>query len=510
MPQSGGVGGAAPALAVSELTAEILPGRIGVVDIGSNTVRLVVYDAPARLPIPMFNEKVQCALGLGMDHTGRLNPNGVVEAKRSLARYVRLSEAMGVERLTLVATAAVRDAEDGPDFVANVEDAFGLPVQVLSGEEEARSAALGLLSGVPHADGLLGDLGGGSLDLVALDRGAFGEYATLPLGHLRLAEAAGDEPQKAAKVIDKRLSKLPWLETMTGRSLYAVGGAWRALARVFIDQIGYPLHVVDNFTIARDQVLTLSDVVAHLSLGTSEKIRGVPRRRMAQLPYAAMVLEALLDIARPREVVFSGFGMREGQMMKLLPEELRGQDPLISGCTGTAERTGRFSINGDEILAWMAPLFPDEPPAERRLRLAACLLSDIGWSEHPDYRAEHAFHRVLRIPYAGLSHPDRVFLALAVFVRYNGDPYSPVPAPVLRLLDERQIERAEIIGLALRLGHTIAGSAPGLLPRAPLVVNDSTLTLDLPEDNDVFVSETVERRFHTVARAMGLEGRIST
>jgi len=485
------------------------PGKVAIIDIGSNTIRLVVYDAPLRLPIPMFNEKAQCELGRGLAASGRLNPEGVVLAYASLSRYINLSHAMGADHLELVGTAAVRDAEDGPDFVAEVKRRFGLDVQVLSGPEEAKLAAMGLLSGVPRADGLVGDLGGGSLDLVGLDKGEFGQQGTLPLGHLRLAEAMEKGTKSASKLIADYLAELPWIKEAKGRTLYAVGGSWRALARIFIDQINHPLHVVDNFTLRRDDAQRLSKIVANQSIDGLKGIAGIARRRMETLPAAAMVLEALLEASKPKFLTFSGFGMREGKLLEILPDELREQDTLIDACQSYSERMGRFAISGEEILQWMSPLFDHEVEAEKRLRLAACLLSDIGWDEHPDYRAEHAFHRVLRIPFAGLTHSNRVLLAEAVYVRYNGDPDSTLVSPVRSLLDPGQQAWVQVVGLALRLAHTLSGSAPGLLEQTRLKVSDDKLTLVVPEDSELFVSETVDRRLKTLGRSLGLKGVVA-
>lgn len=488
------------------------PGRVGVVDIGSNTVRLVVYDAPLRLPVPIYNEKTSCRLAQGLETTGRLNAAGADEAMRSLARFTRLADAMGVERLELVATAAVRDASDGQDFVKRVENAFAMPVTVLSGPDEARMAALGLLSGVPDADGMLADLGGGSLDLAGLERGKFADFATVPLGHLRLSEAAHGSRDAAAQVVAERLSNVPWLGAVKGRTFYGVGGAWRTLARVFIDQTGYPLHVVDGFTLGADEAWRLAHLVGHLGAASLKRIPGVPRARAATLPFAALVLEYLLAASRAKEVVFSSFGMREGRLLEALPEAVRRQDPLIAGAAGMAERTGRFPVDADGIMAWLEPVLPDATDdgrdGERRLALAATLLSDIGWDEHPDYRAEHAYLRALRLPFAGLSHADRVFIALAIFVRYNGEPANPLVTPVKRLLDDDRRARARSIGLALRLAHTLTGSAPGLLGRTRLVVKGKRLLLKIPAEGEMFQSETVERRLRTLARSLGLKGKI--
>lgn len=222
-----------------------------------------------------------------------------------------------------------------------------------------------------------------------------------------------------------------------------------------------------------------------------------------------MVLETLIRVIEPKKLTFSGFGMREGQLLEILPDKLRGKDPLIDACKSFADRTGRFALHGNEILEWMAPLFPDEKPAQKRLRFAACLLSDIGWNEHPDYRAEHAFYRVLRIPFAGLTHPNRVLLAEAVYVRYNGDPESKLVSPVRSLLDPGQQAWVNVVGLALRLAHTLSGSAPGLLAQSRLKVGGNKLSLKVPEGDEIFVSDTVERRLKTLARSVGLKSAIN-
>jgi exopolyphosphatase/guanosine-5'-triphosphate,3'-diphosphate pyrophosphatase len=483
-------------------------GRVGVVDIGSNTVRLVVYDTPTRLPVPIFNEKADCRLAEGLAQSGRLSPSGVARAIATLKRFVRLAGAMGVDRLELVATAAVRDASDGPAFVEAASKACGQPIHVLSGAEEARLAAVGVLNGTPGADGALADLGGGSLDLVALDVGRIMQFATLPCGHLRLAEDAGFNRGHARLLLEERLAGVPWLDKVAGRSLYCVGGTWRALAKIFIDQTNHPLHVVDNFTLGFFEARRSAEIIATLTEETLAGWPGIDVSRIAGLPYAAAALAALIEAARPRQVVFSAWGMREGQMLELLPPAIRQQDPLISACESRTERSGRFAPHGQEILTWMTPLFRDEREAERRLRLAICLLSDIGWNEHPDYRAEHSFHRVLRVPFPGLSHDDRAEMALAVLVRYGGDEDARMVAPIRVLLDEARRRRARIIGLALRLAHSLSGGAPGLLPQTRLRQADKELVLELPADSGIFLSEAVERRFGRLARAMGLRPRV--
>lgn len=489
------------------------PGRVGVVDIGSNTVRLVVYDAPTRLPIPIFNEKAECGLVRGLAESGKLYPDGVKEALRSLRRFNLLSKSMGVERLALVATAAVREAKDGPDFVSKVDNIFGVPVRVVSGNEEARLSAIGALSGCPEADGLFADLGGGSCDFMELSLGGFGHSGTLPLGHLRLMEAADGSLKAARKIVAKNLADVPWLTNVDGRTLYLAGGSCRALARVFIDQLEYPLHVIDGYTVRSGEARRLSSVLSSAGPQSVSQIFGVSTSRQRTLPFAAAVVEGLLNVCRPKTVVFSGFGMREGQMLEMLPPTVRGQDPLLAGCARMAERTGRFAITGEEIYDWMVPLFPKRRDAISRIRMAACMISDIGWSEHPDYRAEHAFLRVLRLPFAGLTHHDRVLLALAIFVRYKGHADNPVVSPVRSLLADTEIGIAESVGRALRLAHNLSGSAHGLLSATRFEVTDDEIALVLPDKDDdgrdIFISEAIERRLSQLGSSLSKRVRFA-
>ncbi|MCF8483428.1 MAG: Ppx/GppA family phosphatase [Rhodospirillum sp.] len=482
----------------------------GIVDIGSNSVRLVVYRGLARTPLPIFNEKATCALGQGLGDTGVLNPEGVEMALRALRRFSELAARMGVEKLDLVATAAVRDAWDGRKFVRALEQVSGHKVTVLTGEQEAKTAALGVLCGLPDADGMVADLGGGSLELVMVDQGQFGDYATMPLGVLRLAEAADNTRARAVDIIDEHLAGLPWLNKGRGRTLYVVGGAWRTLARVCIDQLRYPLHVLDNFSLPREEALRLIDLLSRLSRKSLETIGGINRKRLPHLPMAAVLLERLVEEVHPDTLVFSVYGMREGRYFQSLPEDVQIQDPLLASCALLARSAGRFPEQGEELMDWMAPLFPEESLTLSRLRRAACLISDVFWSEHPDYRAEQSFHRVLKLPFMGLNHMDRAGLALAVFHRYASEAADDWVSRAMSLLDEDRLKRVKAIGYALRLGHTISGGAPGFLKRTALMAQDGKLTLHIPENDPVFLPEVFEKRLDKLAKLMGLSAHVGT
>jgi len=341
-----------------------------------------------------------------------------------------------------------------------------------------------------------------------LKQGGFGRCGTLPLGHLRLSEDAKGSSAEARSIVVNHLGTMPWIKDMEGRTLFAVGGSMRAIARISMEQTGYSLHVIDNYEIRAPDAMRLARFIAEAEPKALRRFFEMTPKQCKTLPFAAVVLGALLEHGQPGKLVFSGFGLREGRLINNLPKAIRKQDPLISGCMTLAERTGRFATGGDELMKWTAPLFPDEAADQKRLRHGACLLSDLGWTEHPDYRAEHAFYRVLRLPFAGLSHPERVFLAVSVFVRYNGNPNSIIVAPVRNLLNAKSYKRARQLGLAFRLAHTLSGGAPGLLNKMRPAVAKGVLKLSFSGKKQTFLSETAERRLNILARSLGLSAKI--
>ncbi|HMD65784.1 MAG TPA: Ppx/GppA family phosphatase [Stellaceae bacterium] len=482
--------------------------RIAVIDLGSNSLRLVVFERLGGALFPLLNEKVMCGLGRGITSTGRLNDEGVTLALVNLRRFVALAHALGVEHLAVLATAAVRDASDGPSFAAEVERQCRVPVQVIDGAEEARLSAAGVLAGIPEADGLVGDLGGGSVELVRVRAGVAGEFGqigrgiTLPLGPLRLAEL-GDSIKAISEAAERALLAATVLRATPGRNLYLVGGAARAVARLHMEHTHYPLHIIHQYTIGRREAEAFFDIIGRQSRKSLERITSIARKRLELVPPAALVLRKLIAIAGPQSVVFSAFGLREGYAYGLIPPGERGPDPLIAACAAVSRSQSRFHLEGDRLQVWTAPLFPSLSERTSRLHRAACWLSDIAWSEHPDYRAELAFTRSLRMPFPGISHADRVFVATVLHTRYGGAVDDPVKDPTRQLLDERATAEVRTLGLALRLAYTLCGGTIDLLSEVWLGREGDSLVLEIPPTGSLFVGETVQRRLDGLARSLG-------
>ncbi len=504
-----------PSLAADEAPLSIEPARspalialdgeapYGVLDVGSNSIRLVVFEALARSPAPLFNERELCGLGSTIAETGTLAPRAIEPALEALRRFAVVAESLGVGPLDAVATAAIREAKDGDRFRAAVTRETGFSLRTLSGAEEARYAALGVVSAFPGASGLMADLGGGSLELVRLDEGRLAEHATLPLGVLRLGGLA---PARRTALAAERLRALTWLDTARGAPVHLVGGAWRALARLHMAAERHPIPIVHHYHLAGPEARTVAEALAAAEPGElGLETEGLRPQRLETVPSGAAVLRALLDAAAPSEVLFSAFGLREGLLFDRLPAAIRADDPLYDACRGIALRDGRSLAYAEALDSWLERAALPAFGPHRALRPAAALLSEIAWRQHPDLRGVDAFTRVSRAPFVGIDHPGRVFLALAVATRYK----SRLPADANRAIDlllspEAQAH-ARIAGLALRLAERLSGGKAAVLDGSRIALEGGRLTLRLAPGNQALASGKARSAAEALARALGRE-----
>ena len=485
----------------SSSTAGVTVERVGVIDVGSNSVRLVVYRADGRVPILLFNEKVLCGLGRRVSTTGVLGPEAMALALATIRRFAALAGEMGVARLDIVATAAVRDATNGGELATEIQRRTGQLLRILSGDEEARLAALGVLSAMPEADGLVGDLGGGSLEVVALGPNGIGDRTSLPIGPLQLMDAVSGDRRRARTLVEDHLAKIDWLTARPGADFIAVGGAWRALAKMQMAAVNYPLAIVHNYCVDARVMRVFAERVAGCDRETLRAMPAVTKKRIASLPLAALVLAAVIARTKVARVVFSAYGLREGLLYAQLAPEVRARDPLLEECRAIAHGQGRFRDHGDELYDWIGPLFRGEPPRLARLRQAACLLSDIAWRGRTDHRADLALAQVLDSQFVGLDHAGLALIALALYVCYGGGASSPKASVAASLLDKFGLTTARRIGLALRLGQRLSGGTAGLLRRSALVDTEHMLMLRVDAGHDHLVGEVVRRRLKALGEA---------
>ncbi|TDR94898.1 Ppx/GppA phosphatase family protein [Enterovirga rhinocerotis] len=483
---------------------------VAIIDIGSNSVRLVIYDRHSRTPTPLYNEKLLCGLGRGVATTQRLPEDAVRRTLIALARFRTLCDLAGVGWVRVLATAAARDAENGPAFLEEAERACGHPVELLTGEREAALSALGVISGFEQPDGIVGDLGGGSLELVELQKGRPGSGMTLPLGGLVLTDLAGASPKKALKIARDALAPASHVAAMEGRTFYAVGGTWRALAKLQMAEAGYPLRVLHGYVF--DLTGGFQKLVERAATLYREDA-DISGARLPLLIYGAVVLDEIVRLGKPREVVVSAFGVREGLLFEELDPQVRAADALLSAATEFNELRSRAPAHGHDMIAWtdafMRSLDAQESEEEVRLRHAACLLADIGWRAHPDYRGEQSIALIAQSSFQALGHPGRAYLALAVYFRHEGLSLDrPLPA-IGSLADERLLFLARLVAAMFRVAYPISIAMAGVLPRAPLLADpDGRLVLHLPPDLAPLANERLENRFKGLGKLLARETHV--
>jgi len=478
-----------------------LDEHVAVVDLGSNSVRLVVYDRLARAPLPRFNEKSLCRLGASLDEDGNLGQEAMDCVAQALVRFVSIARAMQVSQIALLATEAIRKATNGNSFKQRLEEVSGLPITILSGDDEARLAATGVIAGFYEPDGLVGDLGGGSLEIATVRRDVVGESrVSMPLGALLIARRMKDDAKEARRHVDELLRDR-LAEAVQGTDFHVVGGGWRALAKVHLAAQQTAIPVIHGLQMETGELRQLAKRLAGMDEDELKAMPGVPGRRVSTLPAAALVMDRVLKRLAPGRVLFSSLGVREGWLYEQLPERERGQDPLIAGCRDLGREAARVPDFAQALERFTETLSIGESAQQRRLRIAACALSDIAWREATDVQARHAFERILRFPLLGVTHAERAFLAALVHARYG----KRADDPALTLLDDSSADRAHVLGTAMLLGHRFSGSVPSILDHARLEIGSNAVTLRVDEATTVPDSVAVQARLSLLAKSLGCD-----
>lgn len=483
---------------------------VAVLDIGSNSVRLVVYERHARALTQLYNEKSACALGRGIAQSGKLAEANVAKALDAIKRFALVARMMRVGKVYILATSAVRDASNREEFVASVENLMEVPVHVLSGEEEAHFASLGVVAGIPGFVGLAGDLGGGSLELSHVDRGIDTSGVSFELGVIRLQDDADGDPRQAAQIVRKRLAASLLQTVEPGQTFAAIGGTWRSLAKLHQGLVDYPLHMVQDYSVKAGTMIEVCDtIVAAGSLKTYPGSAGVSSSRRDLVPFGAAVLSEILKVGRFEAVIFSALGVREGYLFGMLDPAEMSIDPLIQGAEELSILRSRSPAHGNDLVEFTGKYLSaagiTESNDEARLRTVACLLADIGWRSHPDYRAPQSVDAVAYGSLTGVDHPGRAFLAHTIAIRYEGLK-TKSGRSLTRLSSKAQSDRAKLLGTLMRVAYPITAAMPGILPRIHFEVQDSTLVLHLPADYAFLDADHLRNRMSQFADVAGHKG----
>ncbi|MDG2001726.1 MAG: Ppx/GppA family phosphatase [Novosphingobium sp.] len=473
-----------------------------IIDIGSNTVRLVIYNGPPRAPIVLLNEKVTPRLGKDVAVDGRLSDNAMELALAALSRFALLLRMREISDIQTVATAAVRDASNRAEFLAAVER-LGLAPRVLSGEEEAQASAMGVIAAFPGTKGVVGDLGGGSLELLAFDGGNCDPGITLPFGTLKLPALREDGAERFAERVRKGLKHANW-KAGAGLPLFIVGGSWRALALHCMQQTGWPLDDPHDFELAPDEAL---DLFAPLALG---EVDGTDPRisssRRATLPDAAALLGLLVDRLEPSRIVFSSWGLREGLLYSRLDKKTRAQDPMLSGVAAFAADARVSFVTAERVTRWTSAIsYEDDDQANGNLRLAGTMLALASLRSEPNLRADQAIAWALRKRWIGLNARGRAMLAMTVFANTG---HTDIPEALAPLTSESDFKQAIAWGLGVRLCQKLTGTAEQALEQTALIRDDTRLILELEEPMQALTSNSVAKNLRNLAEWLGLEWSI--
>lgn len=478
---------------------------VGVVDIGSNSVRLVLYEGHSRSLTVLFNEKILSGLGKGLAQTNRLDQGAVDSALAALRRFRKIADQARVDGLYPLATAASREAANGPEFLEAAEAAIGRPIAILSGADEARYAAEGVMSGFHQPDGVVGDLGGGSLELVRVQGDELFGGLTMPLGGLRLHDLAAGDLKAAQAIADSHVQSCSFAGSIENKPFFAVGGTWRNLARLHMQQSSYPLHVMHGYTMPAAKLEKFLDSVIKSDPEKLAGIEAVSKSRRSLLAFGAITLKSVLKYLKPSEIVVSALGVREGYLHSLLSPEERAKDPLIEAARELAILRSRSPDHAEELVTWTARTFEalgiEETEEEARLRTAACLLADVGWRAHPDYRGLQALSIIAHAAFPAIDHRGRAYLGLTNYFRHEGTLVQGQLPDLETLVEPRLLERARLLGSLFRVTYLLTVSMSGVLDRFRWAQDPrGGFTLILPKDLEGLIGARPEGRLEQFAK----------
>lgn len=482
-------------------------GPLSVIDIGSNSVRLVTYERLSRSPTPIFNEKSLCGLGSGLSQTGELKQSAIDDALSVIHRFKTISDQLGSVDLIVLATAATREATNGGAFIERVAEICKTRPYVLSGSDEARFSGYGILAGFHEPDGVMGDMGGGSLELADIRDGAVGEGATYPLGGLRLRDMSDNKPLRAAAIAGELLAGSDILKAGAGRTFYAIGGTWRSLGSLHMRQNDYPLRVLHHYEVPAEKMAAFCELILKSDIETIRQIESVSKSRTVLLRFGAAVLLAVIRKMQPSVVIMSALGVREGVLYDQLSEDVRVEDGLIAGAEDLSLLRSRSPKNTYELIEWTDSLFQvaglQETKEQKRLREAACLLSDIGWRAHPDYRGEECLNTISHAAFIGVDHPGRAFIALSAYFRHEGQFENGVMPPLASLITQPgMMNRARLLGFAFRIAHLLTASMAGTLLKTRFTREDDMLILELDQIFTTHIGERLTRRIAQISKLL--------
>jgi exopolyphosphatase/guanosine-5'-triphosphate,3'-diphosphate pyrophosphatase len=483
---------------------DLTPSR-AIIDVGSNTLRLVVYGGPARAPTILLNEKVTAKLGRGVAETGQLSDKSMAMALAALGRYHILLKHKGIERVDVVATAAVRDATNGGEFLDRVRD-IGFQPRLLSGEEEAETSAFGVLGAFPGATGVVADLGGGSLELVDIDGENCSHGVSLPLGTLRLPKLREAGAARFGRQVGKMMEVEHW-SAEPEATLYLVGGSFRSFAKYALHRRDWPFDDPHGLEMGTDEVEKLATLLSRKRPEQLAPVPGLATSRLLALPDASALLHVLITKLQPGRLVFSSWGLREGLLFGSLDPALQSQDPMLAGVSAFAEHYGASPSAAAMVAGWTAPANGDgAPDGGERLRLATSMLALASMNVEPNLRPEQVVDWAFRKRWIGMKPKGRTIIAASLLANTGR---LDLPAHWGRFASPAELHEGQAWGLAIRLCRRFSGGATEALSSGALVKDKGKLQLVVRSAVAALVNDSVERDLKALGAHLGVKTAVS-
>jgi exopolyphosphatase/guanosine-5'-triphosphate,3'-diphosphate pyrophosphatase len=486
------------------------PHPLAVIDIGSNSGRVIVVRLSSGGHLEILSDaRTSLRLIRDLNGSGRLGSSAVDRTVAALHDFLAVADSAGARRVIAVATAAVREANNGVDFIGRVEDATGLDIRVIDGDEEAHYAFTGAVHGLPVEKGLLVDVGGGSLEISHFSSRRALRGWTLPLGALRVTDRfLSTDPPKSSEisrlrdhvVSTLRAAALPPLRE--DEAVVGTGGTIRNIAKVHRAAMTYPIPRLHGYELSRRGVREVVDRVVGTPLRRRAAISGLSTDRADSIVGGVLVVQTIMEVVGAPTMLVSGQGLREGiafeELSPALPSTGAVRQASLTALasrfsTWNAERARRRARMAGQLLDLLCPDIGDE--MQETLDHAATIL-DSGRSVDYYNRWEHAADIVLSADLRGFSHHSIALLA-AVISRAGRDranlrPYSAL----LNGTDSRLIDRAAVV---LVLADEVERRMhPGDAPSAELRPRRrGAVVLGLPIPHD-WQAADVGARFHRV------------
>lgn len=476
--------------------------KIAIIDLGSNTARLVLVDILEGGYFFVFDElKENVRLGQDMEIDGFLRPARIEQTKKTLQMFRRFCDSNGVEKIFAFATAAVRRAKNQKSFLEEVAVTCGIKLRVLSATEEGQYIYTGVINSIDVPKGLIVDMGGGSTKLVYYNRKTILEQATLPFGAVTLTDLFKDQDilpeERAVKIeetVNAELEKLEWLKDLDPDTQFiGVGGSFRNLGKISRRIKKYPLNVAHGYTLETGEFNAIYDTIKTLPLDRTMKIKGLSSTRADIFPSALACISRIVATCGFTNIMISGSGMREGAMFKYAVPTV--SEKPISDILGYSLNTlvKHFELNEDHVrhivdlsmqVFKQLKVLHKLPRAYVKVLRAAAMLHDAGTKIKFYDHHKHSAYIILNSRIFGLTHREIVMAAFVASAHKDGVPVTEDMQKYLSMLTEEDIDAVKKLGLVLKIAESFDRSMSGIITGITCdILGDSVIMKTITENH---------------------------